>query len=733
MKVPKLAIMAVLVACFSAILWSAPHPAQAAVTWTQASTNGFGDAKNIRVTTLAQYGNKLYAGTLNSTTGAEVWAFNGLAWIQANTDGFGSANNTTIGSMTVYGSNLYASTLNSSTGAGIWKYDGTTWTQVNTGGFGDTRNYIVYTMAVYSNKLYAGTYNFLSGTEIWSYDGTTWTQVNTDGFGNPLNWYTDSLVVYKGNLLAGVANTLAGGQLWSYDGTTWTALNSDGFGDATNFEPFSAYVDGDTLYLGTWNEIKGAEVWTYNGSTFTQISADALGDINNKTILSINKYHGIMTFGVRNQITGAEVWTYNGGTWTQINADGFGDVQNGRAYNLTKFGPYLYAGSDNLLLGGMVWSAFMPETALGIVAAPAANGRTNIRVLDTAGKQLGSFFAYGTTKKMGVRVIQADLDGDQTNEIVTVPAAGAAAQVKAFELNGTLIASVSPYSSAFKGGASITAGDFNSDGRDEIAVAPLRGGGPKVRVYALNSAGNAFTLIQGFDAYPGSFKGGVNLASGDVIGVDGQDELIVAPYGDGRPNLRVYSFNVSTGKFSLVDWTLVYPQSFRDGVQVATGDINGDLQDEIMVLPQKNGRANLRVYYIDTSSKLKLLTTTLGYSNSYKGTVSLAVGDVDGNGLDEIVLAPKTNGRPKVAIFHYHDSKLSQLLTWSAYSDSFRGGVNLQVSDLDNDGQDEVITVPATGAKATIKIWDIDGSTARLVKSVLGYSGSFLGGVNLGQ
>jgi len=61
-------------------------------------------------------------------------------WTKVNTDGFGDPNNTLIRSMSVFDGNLYAGTMNATTGCEVWKYDGTNWTQVNTDGFGNPDN-----------------------------------------------------------------------------------------------------------------------------------------------------------------------------------------------------------------------------------------------------------------------------------------------------------------------------------------------------------------------------------------------------------------------------------------------------------------------------------------------------------------------------------------------------------------------------------------------------------------
>ena len=66
----------------------------------------------------------------------------------------------------MYNENLYAGTVNNTTGAEVWEYDGTIWTQVNTDGFGDVKSHSVC-MAVYKGSLFVGTDHGTAGTEVW--------------------------------------------------------------------------------------------------------------------------------------------------------------------------------------------------------------------------------------------------------------------------------------------------------------------------------------------------------------------------------------------------------------------------------------------------------------------------------------------------------------------------------------------------------------------------------------
>ena len=62
--------------------------------------------------------------------------------------------------------------------------------------------------------------------------------------------------------------------------------------------------------------------------------------------------------------------------------------------------------------------------------------------------------------------------------------------------------------------------------------------------------------------------------------------------------------------------------------------------------------------------------------------------DLDNNGHSEIITGPGPGGGPQVRIFNSAGRPLSQFF---AYDQNYRGGLKLSVSDLDGDGQLEIL------------------------------------------
>ena len=87
-----------------------------------------------------------------------------------------------------------------------------------------------------------------------------------------------------------------------------------------------------------------------------------------------------------------------------------------------------------------------------------------------------------------------------------------------------LVASFLAYSPAFRGGVEVAVGDVNGDGTPDIITGAGPGGGPQVEVFdgtklkevQANGTLPASALLASFYAYAASFTGGVNVAAGDV-------------------------------------------------------------------------------------------------------------------------------------------------------------------------------------------------------------------------
>jgi hypothetical protein len=146
------------------------------------------------------------AGAIVSSTsgGLNTWRGSGPNGLS----GFGDNGNTDISGLAVFDGGLYAGTFNSTQGAQVWRtVDGSTWRQVATDGFTDPNNTYIHALIVFNNERYAGTQDDTEGGEIWrSSNGTRWSLANVPGFGTGRQMRIRSFFTLAGYLYANAEN-----------------------------------------------------------------------------------------------------------------------------------------------------------------------------------------------------------------------------------------------------------------------------------------------------------------------------------------------------------------------------------------------------------------------------------------------------------------------------------------------------------------------------------------------
>jgi hypothetical protein len=73
------------------------------------------------------------------------------------------------------------------------------------------------------------------------------------------------------------------------------------------------------------------------------------------------------------------------------------------------------------------------------------------------------------------------------------------------------------------------------------------------------------------------------------------------------------------------------------GVRVAVGDVNGDKTEDIIVAPGSGAAPHVKVFDGATLGELRSL---FAYDAAFTGGVDVAAGDVNCDGFDEMIVAP---------------------------------------------------------------------------------------------
>ncbi|MFL5331529.1 MAG: hypothetical protein ACJ8C4_21780 [Gemmataceae bacterium] len=303
-----------------------------------------------------------------------------------------------------------------------------------------------------------------------------------------------------------------------------------------------------------------------------------------------------------------------------------------------------------------------------------------------------------------------------TQLLATGADAGGGPQVNVYNADSSLRFSFLAYASNFTGGVRVATGDITGDGIDDIVTAPGAGGGPHVRVFN----GATGQLVNEFFAYDPGFAGGVFVAIGYVNG-DNHAEIITGAGAGGGPHVKVYDgFDGS-----LVRSFFAYDSNFTGGVTVAAGDVDKDGLDDIITGAGPGGGPHVEAFSGQNNSVLR---SFFAYPAGFSGGVFVASGDVNNDGFDDIITGAGSGGSPQVEVFSGND--LTLLRSFLAYAGGFSGGVRVASNDVDGDGFADLITGAGPGGGPHVLAYS--GQTQGTLRSFFAYDPSFSGGVYVG-
>jgi hypothetical protein len=245
-----------------------------------------------------------------------------------------------------------------------------------------------------------------------------------------------------------------------------------------------------------------------------------------------------------------------------------------------------------------------------------------------------------------------------------------------------------------------------------IAVGAAAGSPPEVKVYTADGK-----LYSKFFAYSQTFRGGVRVAAGDVNG-DGAPEIITGAGPGGGPHVRVFDI-----KGNLKSEFFAYASGFRGGISVTAGDIDGDGTAEIITGAGPGGGPHVRVFSAAGTVKEQFFA----YDKNATMGVSVAAGDIDGDGKAEIIASPASRGGSEPV--KYFSGSLVYLGMITFLAPTAVGGVNVVIADVAGDGLGDVIISRASAGTAVTVV--VSGVEPKAPFAVSGAVGVGLGALDL--
>ena len=294
------------------------------------------------------------------------------------------------------------------------------------------------------------------------------------------------------------------------------------------------------------------------------------------------------------------------------------------------------------------------------------------------------FSAYGALG-FGVNVDTGDVTGGGTDSILTGAGPGEiyGPHVRGFQVDGTPLPGLSFLAyGTNKYGVNVAAGDLDGDSFDEIVTGAGPGAvfGPHVRGWNYDGSGTVNPMDGvSFFAY-GTPKWGVNVSAGDIDG-DGFDEIVTGPGPGAVYGPHVRGWSVDGGAAVAMPGVSFFAYGTNQyGVNITCGDVDGDGIDEIITGPGPGAvfGTHIRGWNYDGQTLTELPGFNFfawAHTLASFGANVFAGADLNGDGRDELVVGcgPDPEVGTPVKVYLYDGEQVTQWFSLEAFEGMTHG------------------------------------------------------------
>lgn len=225
--------------------------------------------------------------------------------------------------------------------------------------------------------------------------------------------------------------------------------------------------------------------------------------------------------------------------------------------------------------------------------------------------------------------------------------------------------------------------------------------------------------VKAVEVFPG-FIGGVNLSY--AIDPSTGHTVVAAGAGPGGGS-TIALVDMFEGK--VVDTLVPFP-GFNGAVFSAVGDINNDGVLDVVVGAGRGGAPSVAVYDGKTRKYTK---NFYAYDPGFLGGVRVALADVSGDEQLDVITGSGYGATPTVSLFDgANDYKY--IRGFFAYAPGFISGIFVSASDVTGDGIADIVTGAGMGGAPNVVMFDANGTNPR---SFYAFDPSFRGGVDVGS
>lgn len=249
-----------------------------------------------------------------------------------------------------------------------------------------------------------------------------------------------------------------------------------------------------------------------------------------------------------------------------------------------------------------------------------------VRFSNSTGERVrNGFFVFEEKRNGGDLVAHIDLDGNGKRDLLVVEKN----RVMAWRDDGQPLINIYPYTASFGGSIKLAVGDLDDNGLQEIIVSPGSGYPAPIKIYSAYGS----QLLSDWFPFGLNYKGGYSLAVGNVDARFSGAELVIGSGTGVEPQVRVYE-RWQGFQFRLATQWLAFEKSFRGGVDVAVGNTDGEGLDEVVVGAGPGKAPVVRVF---SGSGKQVQPEFRAYKTFGQPGVEVEVADVNFDGIGDIV------------------------------------------------------------------------------------------------
>jgi hypothetical protein len=216
----------------------------------------------------------------------------------------------------------------------------------------------------------------------------------------------------------------------------------------------------------------------------------------------------------------------------------------------------------------------------------------------------------------------------------------------------------------------------------------------------------------------------VFVSTGDLDG-DGKAEFIVSPDEGGGPRVQVYRGGTFVKR---ADFFGIEDDAFRGGVRTAVGDLNGDGFDDLIVAAGFGGGPRVAAFHgnqLGQTGGPKLFGDFFVFEPALRNGAFVAAGDFNGDGADDLVAGAGPGGGPRVFVLSGQGLSTTNATSLISFANFFAGdindrrGVRVAVADVAGDGRAELVV--GSASKTTALVYAIEAGMETLLQQLDGF------------